>query len=261
MRLALISDIHGNSIALDAVLADLEHAGGVDAHLILGDLAAIGPDPVGVLERLRALPSASIVRGNTDRYLVTGDRPTHFFGAETEEQRIGMRIALANSFSWTQGVITAAGWYDWIEALPFDARLSLPDGTRLRGLHGTHRADDENSLRPNASDAELVSLLEGCDAELLCAGHTHLALDRRLGQRLRLVNPGCVSNPIRPDGGLASYAIVDAGPSGYEIDLRRVDYDHDPFPAQLRPAPHPATHHLAELHRKAMPGTTASSPP
>lgn len=251
MRLALLADIHGNSIALDAVLADIERLGGVKTHLVLGDHAAIGPDPVGVLERIVRLPDARCVQGNTDRYLVTGDRPKHFFGAETEEQRITMRVAYANSFAWTQGVITAAGWYGWIEALPFDVRLSLPDGTRLRGLHGTHRSDEENSLRPDASDAELVSLLERSDTELLCAGHTHLALDRPLGRRLRLVNPGSVSNPIRPDGGLASYAIVDARQNGYAVELRCVDYDHDAFEEQLRRVHHPATEYLISLHRRA----------
>jgi predicted phosphodiesterase len=254
MRLALVSDIHGNSIALDALLADIAAAGGVDTFVVLGDMVAIGPDPVGVLERLRTLPAAAIVRGNTDRYLITGDRPTHLFGAETDEQKAALRIALADSFSWTQGVVTAAGWYDWIAALPFDTRIDLPDGTRLRGLHGTHRADDENSLRPSATDDELRALLVDCDAELLCAGHTHLALDRRLGPTLRLVNPGCVSNPIRPDGGLARYAIVDATGAGYTVEPRRVDYDHEAFAAQLRAVHHPAAEYIVELHRRARTG-------
>jgi hypothetical protein len=75
MRIALLSDIHGNPIALDAVLDDVQDQGGVDAHWELGDLAAIGYDPVGVLERLVALPNVQFARGNTDRYLVTGERP------------------------------------------------------------------------------------------------------------------------------------------------------------------------------------------
>src|SRR4051812_19555675 len=76
MRIALMSDIHGNSIALDAVLADIAHAGGVDEHWVLGDIVALGPDPIGVLERIVALPELSVLRGNTDRYVVTGDRPS-----------------------------------------------------------------------------------------------------------------------------------------------------------------------------------------
>jgi predicted phosphodiesterase len=251
VRLALLSDVHGNSIALDAVLADIEGRGGVDSHLFLGDHVAIGPDPVGVLERIAKLPRARCVRGNTDRYLLTGDRPVHTFGATTDEERIRLQIEFANSFSWTQGYITASGWYDWIAALPLDLRMTLPDGTRVRAMHGTHRRDDENTLRPEASDAELIDLLRGVDAELVCAGHTHLALDRHLERRLRLVNPGCVSNPIRPDGGLASYALVDANATAFTVQMLRVDYDHDVYEASLRRSHHPATEYLIALHRRA----------
>ncbi|HEY3060622.1 MAG TPA: hypothetical protein VGL99_16815 [Chloroflexota bacterium] len=55
----LLSGIHGNQLALDAVLADIEHHGGADAYLVLGDIVAIGYDPVGVLERLTHCPSRS----------------------------------------------------------------------------------------------------------------------------------------------------------------------------------------------------------
>ncbi len=75
MKNALLSDIHGNSVELDAVLEDIKSQGDVDAYWILGDLVAIGPDPVGVLQRLSILPNARFIRGNTDRYVVTGDRP------------------------------------------------------------------------------------------------------------------------------------------------------------------------------------------
>ncbi len=57
MKIAVLSDIHGNSVALDAVLRDISSQGGVDAYWVLGDLVALGPDPVGVLERLSKLPN------------------------------------------------------------------------------------------------------------------------------------------------------------------------------------------------------------
>lgn len=78
MRIALLSDIHGNFLALDAVLKDIEAQGGVESYWILGDLVAIGPEPVRVLEALLALPNAIFTRGNTDRYVVTGERPSPF---------------------------------------------------------------------------------------------------------------------------------------------------------------------------------------
>jgi len=67
MRVVIFSDTHGNSIALDAVLADVERLGGVDAHWFVGDAAALGFDPVGTIQRLRDLPNLTAVRGNTDR--------------------------------------------------------------------------------------------------------------------------------------------------------------------------------------------------
>jgi predicted phosphodiesterase len=75
MKVALLADIHGNRLALDAALADTE-AIGVDQYWILGDLVALGPDPIGVLQRLSNLQNRHITRGNTDRCVVTGDRPT-----------------------------------------------------------------------------------------------------------------------------------------------------------------------------------------
>ena len=75
MRLAILSDIHGNPLALYAVLADIGRQGEVDAYWVLGDFAALGYDPVTPLENITTLPHASFTRGNTDRYVVTGDLP------------------------------------------------------------------------------------------------------------------------------------------------------------------------------------------
>lgn len=75
MKIAILADIHGNRLALDAVLADIEAQGGVDATWILGDLCALGPQPLLALETIRPIPNVRIVRGNTDRYLLTGDMP------------------------------------------------------------------------------------------------------------------------------------------------------------------------------------------
>jgi len=72
VRIALISDIHGNTIALDAVLEDLSKLEAVDEYWFLGDYVALGSDPVGVLDRITKLPNASFTLGNTDRYATTG---------------------------------------------------------------------------------------------------------------------------------------------------------------------------------------------
>jgi predicted phosphodiesterase len=74
VRLGVFSDVHGNLTALEAVLTDGARWE-VDAWWALGDLVAIGPDPVGTLERLGEVPQLRVTRGNTERYVTTGDRP------------------------------------------------------------------------------------------------------------------------------------------------------------------------------------------
>ena len=75
MRLAILSDIHGNLLALDAVLRDLKDAGGADKLWILGDLVALGPRPAECLARIREMKDAKAISGNTDRYVFNGDQP------------------------------------------------------------------------------------------------------------------------------------------------------------------------------------------
>ena len=136
MRLACLSDVHGNAIALDAVLADIALQGGVDGYWVLGDLVAIGYDPIGVLDRLTGLPNVSFVQGNTDRYVVSGQRPfPSLADVEADPRLLPQLVEVAHSFAWTMGYVTAGGWLDWLAALPLEARLRLPDGTRLLAVH------------------------------------------------------------------------------------------------------------------------------
>src|SRR5213076_210107 len=76
VRLAILSDVHANPIALDAILADVARRGGADRYWVLGDLVSPGHDPGGVLRRLTALPNVEITYGNTDRYTL-GDAFPH----------------------------------------------------------------------------------------------------------------------------------------------------------------------------------------
>ncbi len=248
MRIALLSDIHGNAIALDAVLADIQAFGGVDAYWVLGDLVAIGPHPVEVLERLSKLPNASFVRGNTDRYTVTGDRPS----PTTEQVRADLSLLpvlvdVAHSFAWTQGAITSAGWLSWLDGLPLERRLVLPDGARLLGVHASPGRDGGHGVNPALSGAELESLVDGCGADVVCVGHTHWAMNVKVG-RVRLVNLGSVSNPCPPDL-RASYVVLSANDSCHSLWHRRVDYDRDAVIADVTRIKHPAGDYIIGLMR------------
>jgi predicted phosphodiesterase len=243
-----MSDIHGNPIALDAVLADIEAVGGVDEHWVLGDIVALGHDPLGVLERVAALPALSALRGNTDRYVLTNERPPPSIAdAAGRPELVRVVAEVAGSFGWTEGRLAGSRWVDWLDALPTQFRRHLPDGTRVLAVHASPVADDGPGIDPRASDDDQAALLAGCDADVVFGGHTHRPVDRRIGA-VRAVNLGSVSNPIAPDL-RASYVMLDAGLDGYRVEHRRVAYDCDAVIDALERLNHPGRSWLITHHR------------
>jgi len=243
-RIAVLSDIHGNTIALDAVLEDIERHGGADAFWILGDLAAIGYDPAGAIERLSRLPGATIVRGNTDRYVVTGERP----GPTPQQCQANpdlwpAGVLVAGSLSWTQGAVWATGWAGWLAGLPLEFRTALPDGTRVLCVHAAPGSDDARGLHPATDGDTLRSMAAQAEADLLLVGHTHWAMFAEAAG-VRLVNAGSVSNPFPPDL-RASYLLLEADASGTRLEPRRVEYDHQAVIDALDRVAHPAAWYIA----------------
>lgn len=255
VRIALLSDIHGNLVALDAVLADARSAG-VDAYWVLGDLVAIGPEPVAVLERLASLEQASFVRGNTDRYVVTGEGPPPSLAeAQADPDLVALYARVTASMAWTRGFVTAHGWYDWLAELPLEKRLVVPDGSRLLGVHAAPGTDDGEGLHPGHSAAELARLVACCDADIVCAGHTHQPFRRRV-EGVEVVNLGSVGNPRAPDL-RASYAVLHASTRSTRIEHRRVPYDHAAFLQDVQRTRHPEAEFIASFQR----GMVASRDP
>ncbi len=209
--------------------------------------AAIGPEPAATLERLANLPNARFVRGNTDRYTVTGDRP--FPRPEDVARDESLRElfdAVESSFAWTRDMLTPQ-WHAWLAALPARQRATLADGTRLLGVHASPASDDGGGIQPSLSDDDLTDLLAGADAEVVCGGHTHRPTDRRIGA-MRAINLGSVSNPITPDL-RASYVLVADDAHGHSLAHRRVAYDHEEVLARIGKSSHPQAGFLASFQR------------
>jgi len=243
--IAVIADVHGNTWALDAVLADVAAQGGVDGYWVLGDLVALGPDPVGVLERLTALPNVQYVRGNTDRYVVSGERPPPTFAdAAANPGLIATMIEIAGTFAWTQGALTAAGRLDWLMRLPLELWVALPDGTQFLGVHAAPGQDDGRGIAPDMPDEEIEALLQGCTADLICVGHTHRPMNRQL-DRWHIVNLGSVSNPPTAER-RASYALLHATEAGYHVEHRLVEYDREAVIRALERLRHPGAAFIAK---------------
>ena len=233
----MLSDIHGNRIALGAVIEDARRFG-VDAFCAVRDLAAIGPEPVLVLEALAKLQNVTIVRGNTDRYIVTREGPPPTFDqAQADPTLVDLHARVKASFDWTRGFVTAAGWFDWLSNLPVEATILLEDGTRLLAVHASPGSDEGEGVHPGRSNAELAALFDGCAADLVCTGHTHEPVLRHIGGTT-IINLGCVSNPVAPDL-RASYVILDSSKNGTLVHYRRVPYAHAAFIETVHRSRHP----------------------
>jgi putative phosphoesterase len=225
MPLAVISDIHGNLDALDAVL-DAIAARGIERLLCLGDVAATGPQPREVIARLQEL-GCPVVMGNTDDHLL---HPTPEESDDPDIQRI-QEIS-----RWGAEQLTAED-RAYIERFQPTIAMELEDGTRLLAYHGSPRSYDEQ-ITPTLSSEELDAALDGREAYVYIGGHTHMQMFRR-HRRSVVLNPGSVGlaidsgwpfeGPIHnPPWG--EYAIIDAGERGeLTVELRRTPFDVDAF--------------------------------
>jgi predicted phosphodiesterase len=218
MRLAIVSDIHGNLPALQAVVAD---AGRVDGWLNLGDTLA-GPlwpaDTAGYLMQ-HAWPTLA---GNHERQMLASD--TSRMGAA--DRYAAERISPAQRA--------------WLGSLP----ATLSTATGVLCVHGTPASDVEcflhtvaaSGIRPATQD-EVAARLGGVRATLVLCGHTHLPRHTHVG-RTHIVNPGSVglqaydhdqpfAHVVENGTPQARYAVVDASSAGWTVELRAVDYDHE----------------------------------
>lgn len=232
MRVAVLSDIHANLPALDAVLAA---AGQVDAVWHLGDVVGYGPDPDGVVERLREVGALG-VRGNHDAAACGGDE-IEWFNPEARR-----------AMEWTRRAIAPAT-VAWLSALPDRRTL---DGCEL--VHGSPREPLwEYITSVPVARANLAALASPIGLH----GHTHVPIawidddegldvvgpGRRsssveLRGRRALVNPGSVGQPRDGDPD-ASFLVLD--PAAGTVSWHRVSYDVESVQDAMRAAGLPAS--------------------
>jgi predicted phosphodiesterase len=227
MRVAVLSDIHSNLVALDAVLA---HAGPVDAVWHLGDVVGYGPDPDGVVARLIEV-GATGVRGNHDAAAL-GGREIDWFNPEARA-----------AAEWTRDTIDGTT-RAWLSALPERHATG-----RLTLVHGSPRDPIREYVSTAAVALENLAVLE---TDFGLHGHTHVPVAFCLGpdERLRviapgsggqleldgqraLINPGSVGQPRDGDPD-SSYLILD--PDAATVTWHRVAYDIAAVQAAIRGA-------------------------
>ncbi|WP_169739781.1 metallophosphoesterase family protein [Actinospica robiniae] len=246
MRLGVIADIHGNDVALRAVLKDAESLE-VDRWWALGDLVLFGPRPVEVLQLLRTLPGIEMLRGNTDRYVLTGEQPApHATAADAVASLdlVQRYAAMAAGIGWTRGVLDQAGVLTALTTLPTRLRLQLPSGTSVLGVHASPAADDGSGISPEITDERLRLLLAGCDADIVIGGHTHRMTDRHL-DGIRVLNPGSAGLPHGAD--TTSWLLLADEGHGPTVTHRTVPFDVNAVVEDLNRRRHPNTDFVTSI--------------
>ena len=223
MRYALVSDVHANLPALDAVLAEIGRLGGVTATYHLGDLVGYAPWPNEVVERLRGA-GVSGVSGNYDSTVATDYKHC---GCRYEDPR---QEALSHlSYAWTRAHVSS-GTKALLGQLPFrlDVRplgghtagptLTLVHGTPLNNT--TYWTED----RPDAFCLKMAAAAGARSGDLIAFGHTHLPW-HRIVDGVHFVNTGSVGRPKDGDW-RAGFAIVEVdGAGAIAVQHVRVEYD------------------------------------
>lgn len=208
MRIAVISDIHGNQFALEAVLSDLNNQPPCDQIVIAGDICLHGPCPQEVLQTLRGL-NCSAVQGNTDLEIVVRDQH------KGEKKR--------NEINWVREQIGLDG-INYLADLPFSYRVVNPAGSDMQIVHA-NPLNLEDALLPNADDKTLEHLLGNLDEKVgaLAFGHLHIAYTRRW-RNLLLTDVASCGFP-RDEDIRAAYAILSWEKDQWTAEIRRVSYD------------------------------------
>ena len=215
-RIAVLSDVHGNRPALEAVRESVRLSA-ADVVAVAGDHVFNGPDPVGTVDLLREMEAAGalVIAGNTDVAVADFDwaaafpwfpdgPPDHFrAAAEWAHDQLGPERL------------------DWLRRLPAERRIQV-DGTLLLVCHaspGSQTAGLDADLDATAT----LERISRTDARVICCGHTHVPEIRDMGWRI-VVNDGSAGYAFDGDP-RASWAMIDVVGMDVFPEIKRVEYD------------------------------------
>ncbi|MDO4245452.1 MAG: metallophosphoesterase family protein [Deinococcus sp.] len=215
VRIAVLADIHGNADALRAVLHDAR-AQGAERLIVNGDVVNRGPDSVEVLQTLLERGDVTFVLGNHDDLL-------RLWHTRSEKLPQGWYAdPFWGATAWSTEQLHAAGLLDVPQSWPLTERLDVPGLPGVLIAHGTPE-DYRRGLSERTDPALVRRLAHEHGAGVLVGSHIHRQADAVLGG-VRVLNTGAVGSPADGDP-RAGYLLLTATPQGWDVQLRRVDYD------------------------------------
>jgi putative phosphoesterase len=213
MKLAILSDIHGNLTALEAVLNDVANES-VDKVICLGDIAYKGPEPGECVSEIRRL-GIPCVYGNTDLYLLGAadvknlqSHEPSYFPSQDELPYLNWHLERMSNLD-----------IEYLSKLPFEYRFEI-DNQSFLFVHGTPK-DCYSAIQPHDSIQYVESSIANIRADWLIMGHIHKQFIFRSANTV-LVNTGAVGFSLDGDS-RAAYVTIDT--SRDKVTLHRVNYD------------------------------------
>lgn len=232
MKIAFISDIHGNAEALQAVLYDIEQRN-VDEIFILGDICFRGIEPKRALTIVKEL-NTQIIKGNADEWVVRG-----IHKGEVPEKAFSM---MKKERDWTYAQLDEEE-ISYLDKLPMDLNLAF-NQLNIHAFHATPNSLFE-VVQPDENDQTLGEKLMVKDADLYIYGHIHKSYIRYIDGKC-LVNPGSIGLPF-DSVKKASYFILELAEDSYQMSIVKVNYDIEKVISQIQKTDYPNKELLSRL--------------
>ena len=215
-RVAVLSDVHGNAVALDAVRKAIK-AAKPDTILVAGDLALNGPDPAAAVDGIRELEAAGalVVQGNTDIAVADFD-----YAAAFPWLTDGVPDTFRAAAEWAHDAL-GDDRLEWLRRLPAERRLWVDDNLILvcHASPGSQTSGFDEHLDPSV----VIERIARTDARVICCGHTHQPEVRDFGWK-QIVNDGSAGYVFDGDP-TASWALIEIDGEEVRAEIRRAEFD------------------------------------
>lgn len=244
MKIAVISDIHGNIEALDAVLNDIKKEN-CEKIFCLGDLAMAGSEPSLTIHKIQTLLrdlDFILIQGNTDLYLSS-------YSEELLQKIKNTNEIMANAFEADSKELSDED-KQFLKDLPDKKELVL-NGIKILLVHGSPRKIDEN-IFPNLPIEKVQEMISDTDADLIFCGHTHMPCGYQTNTKQTVVNVGSVGRPFSEEP-KSCYVVLDLNDEkkSFEIKHKLINYDYESAASKLEKRGFDGSFKLAEMLRKA----------
>ena len=215
MKIAIISDIHANTLALEAVLNQINSLK-VDKIFCLGDILMAGYDPNGTAKIILGLNNLEIIQGNTDKMVAC-------FSQELLEKAKNKFPCMGYALEDDLKIIDKK-YKDFVRNLPENKYIEI-NGLKIQLVHGSPRQQDEN-IYPNLALEDVEKMVKNSNADLILCGHTHIPCGYSLNSGKTVVNVGSVGRSMTEDK-MPYWALLEINNDGtFQIEHKSVNYDN-----------------------------------